>query len=77
MEEKQKVRVDWFICDVANVEIDLSPELMGGLIASAMQYLKTGTLTWEQWSLLSEASRQAFTEAATQIKTRDTLDIHS
>jgi hypothetical protein len=77
MEEKKKVRVDWFIADVANIEIDVSPELMGGLIGNAIEYLKVGELTWEKWSLLSEASRAAFVEAKNQLQTRDTLDVPS
>jgi hypothetical protein len=77
MEETKKVRVDWFLADVANVEIDLTSDLMAAMIANALQYLKTGTLTWEKWSLLSEASRYAFAEASSQLKTRDTLDVPS
>jgi hypothetical protein len=76
MEEARKVRVDWFICDVTNIEVDLSPALMGGLISSAMQYLKAnGTITWEKWSLLSDASRMAFSEAFNTLKSRDAADI--
>lgn len=76
MEEKQKVRVDWFIADVANVEIELSEELVGGLVEGAIEYLQAnGSLRWEQWSLLSGASRAAFAEAGKQLKLREVLDV--
>jgi len=64
-----KVRLDWFIGDVTNVEIDVTPELMGALIEAAIQYKRSGgTLTWEKYSLLSDASRLAFEAAETKMK---------
>lgn len=76
MEEKQKVRVDWFLADVATVEIEVTQELMGAMIGTAFQYLKVnGDLPWEKWSLLSEVSRSAFMAAAEQLKTREIVDL--
>lgn len=78
MEDPKKVRVDWFVADVANVEIDLTDDLMTGLIGNAVEYLRAnGAITWEKWSLLSSASRAAFSAAASQLKARESMDIPS
>ena len=76
MTEQEKVRVDWFMADVVNLEIDLTEKLVGALMANAVEYLHVnGGMPWEKWSLLSGASRIAFVEAAKQLKLRDTIDI--
>ena len=64
-----KVRVDWLIADVANIEIDLTPDLMGALIEAAVKFKQAGgALTWEKYSLLSDASRAAFQAAEEKMK---------
>lgn len=64
-----KIRIDWFLADVVNVEIDLTPELMGALIEAAIRYKQAGgTITWEKYSLLSDASRLAFEAAEEKMK---------
>lgn len=77
MEEKQKARIDWFMADVLNVEVEINEDVLKGLIVSAMEFLKAnpGGMPWEKWSLLSQASRVAFSEAAEQLKVRNTLDV--
>ena len=78
MEETAKVRIDWFIADVANIEISVTDELMRVLIGNAVEYIMVnGTLPWEKWSLLSATSRAAFTAASAQLKSRESLDIPS
>lgn len=70
-----KVRIDWFLADVANVEIQLTPELTTAMIGMAVEYLKVSRgIPWEKWSLLSEASRAAFQAAAEQLKIREMVD---
>jgi len=76
MEEKRKVRIDWFLADVANVEIEVTEELLTALVGNAIEYIMVnGTMPWDKWSLLSKCSRDAFVAAAKQLKLRDTLDI--
>lgn len=76
MMPNEKVRIDWFLADVANVEVELTEELMAAMVGMAIQYLKvTGHMPWERWSLLSEASRAAFESAAEQLKVRETVDL--
>lgn len=77
MEEKQKVRIDWFMADVLSVEIEVNEEVLKGLVLSAIQFLKAnpGGMPWEKWSLLSDVSRVAFSEAAEQLRVRNALDV--
>jgi hypothetical protein len=65
-----KVRADWFIVDAVPVEVELTDELKAAMVTNAEMYLRAvGTLTWEKWSLLSEASRAAFLEAGERVRT--------
>lgn len=76
MADERKVRIDWFIADVAEVEVQVTEELIGSMISTAMQYLRVnGNVPWEKWSLLSTTSRMAFEAAAEQLKTRETVDV--
>lgn len=75
IEERPKVRVDWFIADVISISVELDGKLMEEMVGQATQYLKAnpGGVPWEKWSLLSEASRMAFAEAAERIRVREVL----
>ena len=70
-----KVRIDWFLADVANVEIQITPELTAAMVGMAVEYLRVSKgISWEKWSLLSQASRTAFQAAAEQLKIREMVD---
>lgn len=71
----EKVRIDWFLADVANVEIQLTPELTAAMVGMAVEYLKVSKgIPWEKWSLLSKESRAAFQAAAEQLQIREMVD---
>lgn len=69
MSDAAKVRVDWFLADALVVEVEISEETKVQLVAQAEMYIRTnGQLPWEKWSLLSDASRAVFLEAAERAK---------
>ena len=70
-EPKQKVRIDFFIADVANVEIDVSEELLEGMMEKATQYLQIkGGVGWQEFSLMSDLTRFVFQQAAERLHER-------
>ena len=62
-----KVRVDYFMAEVFNVEIDVTPESLEVMAQAAYGFLKCGGMVWDKWSLLNDASRTAFLMAAERI----------
>jgi predicted deacylase len=63
-----KVRVDYFMAEVFNVEIDVTPEAMEAMAQQAEAFLRCGGMVWDKWSLLNEASRTAFLMAAERVR---------
>ena len=71
-----RARADWFLCDVANVEIPVTEQLISAAVEAAMKWLKVGGWpTWEKWSLLSDTSRDAFLIAKERLQVREELDV--
>ena len=71
----RKSSLDWFLGDISSVEIDITPELFERMIEHAALYLSAGgMITWERWSMLGAASREAFAEAAARLKIRSALE---
>ena len=66
-----KVRIDYFMAEVFNVEIDITPESLEVMAQAAYSFLKCGGMVWEKWSLLNDASRTAFLMAAERLKSGD------
>jgi hypothetical protein len=66
-----KVRVDYFMAEVFNVEIDVTPETLEVMASAAEAFLKCGGMVWDKWSLLNDASRTAFIMAAERVKSGD------
>lgn len=68
-EKPVKVRMDFFMVDVFPVEIDLTEEALGQMVAYAESFLRSGgVMPWDRWSLLSEASRMAFLKASENVR---------
>ena len=70
-EEKKTVRVDFFIADVANVEIPITDELLENMMDKAVQYLSMGNFDWKSYSLMSDLTRFIFQQAAGKIHERE------
>lgn len=66
--DKREERADWFLIDIFEVKVKLGPRQHEIMVQGAMRYLMAGRpMEWRDWSLLSAASREAFTEAAQKI----------
>lgn len=63
-----KVRVDYFMAEVFNVEIDVTPESLEVMAQAAEGFLRCGGMVWDKWSLLNDASRTAFLMASERVK---------
>lgn len=63
-----KVRIDYFMAEVFNVEIDVTPESIEIMAQQAEAFLRCGGMVWDKWSLLNDASRTAFLMAAERVK---------
>lgn len=63
-----KVRVDYFMAEVFNVEIDVTPQALEIMAQQAEAFLRCGGMVWDKWSLLNDASRTAFLMAAEKVK---------
>ena len=63
-----KVRVDYFMAEVFNVEIEVTPDSLEIMAQQAEAFLKCGGMVWDKWSLLNDASRTAFIMAAERVK---------
>ena len=68
-----KTVIDWLIADLIQTELDVSDEMYEALVKHAMDYLRVGRLSWQQWSLLGAASRKAFVEAADSLRIQSVL----
>lgn len=66
-----KVRVDYFMAEVFNVEIEVTPDSLEIMAQQAEAFLKCGGMVWDKWSLLNDASRTAFIMAAERVKSGD------
>lgn len=75
VEAPRTTSLDFFIADTANLQIPWTQELSERLTNHAVQFLMAGgVLTWERYSMLGDASREAFAEAATYLKIRSALE---
>ena len=67
-ETLKKVRIDFFIADVANIEIDVTDDLIENMMEQATQYLMlNGKVDWNTYSLMSDLTRFIFNQAALRI----------
>lgn len=70
-----KGQLDWFLADIVNTELEVSDELFEALVQHATNFLMAGgVMTWERYAMLGEASREAFKQAASNLKIRSALE---
>ena len=70
------MKADWFIGDLAIGTVELSDENREALKLQAKAFLLGGgSLSWERWAMLSEESRQAFSQAGIEIRDREAAQI--
>ena len=61
------MRLDFFCADIFNISTDFSKPNHALMVDQAEMFLLSG-LTWERWAMLSEESREAFSEAGRKIR---------
>lgn len=55
---------DWFIASVSEASTELKPEHTEALLKHAVKFMEGGGhLSWSEWAMLSEVSRDVFAQA--------------
>lgn len=64
-----KTRVDWFLADILNIQIEVKDEDREALVQQAEAWLKaTGQVPWDRWAMLGDESRKILVEAGERVR---------
>lgn len=73
-EPKEETTLDWFLADISNAKITVTPDLWEAMITEATEFLRAnGSVSWERWAVLGTTSRRAFAEAGDRLRIRAAL----